>query len=162
MKTLHLLRHAKSDWSDPSTPDRERSLNERGKKARHDVARHVDGWPVDLVVCSTARRARSTAEPVAGVLRCPVRFDAALYDAGGDVRSVVSLVRALPDDAATVMVIGHNPWIEELTDLLCGTSPRYPTAALGTVELDVDAWREVGAGSGRLVRHVTPAELRAH
>ena len=64
MKTLHLLRHAKSDWSEPAVADHDRPLNRRGKRARSVVAEHVAGWNVDLVVCSTTRHARQSAKPV--------------------------------------------------------------------------------------------------
>jgi phosphohistidine phosphatase len=159
VKTLHLLRHGKSDWSDPPRPDHDRPLNERGKRARADVAAYVAGWPVDLVVCSTARRARATATPVVDALQCPVRVDEALYTADGP-DDLFAVIGEFADDLRTVMLVGHNPWIEELTAALCGTSPRYPTAALGTVELDIDHWGDVGQGSGTLVAHVTPSTLR--
>src|SRR5207245_2758976 len=81
MKTLHLLRHAKSDWSEPAVADHDRPLNRRGKRARTIVATHVAGWQVDLVVCSTARRARQTAKPVVAVLGCRVQYEEALYAA---------------------------------------------------------------------------------
>jgi phosphohistidine phosphatase len=159
VKTLHLLRHAKSDWSDSTRSDEDRPLNERGKRARADVAAYVAGWPVDLVVCSTARRARSTAKPIVDALGCPARFDEALYNADGP-DDVWPVIAACGDDLRTVMLVGHNPWIEELTAALCGISPPYPTAALGTVELDIDDWGDAGPGSGTLVAHVTPSTLR--
>lgn len=149
MKTLHLLRHAKSDWSDGSLADHERPLNKRGKRARRAVAEHVDGWPVDLVVCSTARRARQTAKPVVAALGCPVEYDDALYAATVD--GLLAVVRGLPDAASAVMLVGHNPSMEELGALLCGDSRVYPTAAVGTVELAVDHWHDVAPGGGRLL-----------
>jgi phosphohistidine phosphatase len=160
MKTLHLLRHAKSDWSSPSRPDHDRALNGRGKRARQDVAAYVAGWPVDLVVSSTARRARATAKPVVEALHCPVRFEAELY-AAERTGVILELIGSLPTAVETVMLVGHNPWIEQLTALLCdGTSPRYPTAALGTVALGLDRWADVAPGRGTLVAHVTPSQLR--
>jgi phosphohistidine phosphatase len=160
VKTLHLLRHAKSDWSSATRPDHDRPLNERGKRARTDVAAHVKGWRVDLVVCSTARRARATAEPVVETLGCPVHFEPELY-AADEPDDVIAVIKALPEEADAVMLIGHNPWTEELTAALCGTSPPYPTAALGSIELDIDQWSQLGPGSGMLVAHVTPSRLRA-
>ncbi len=159
MKTLHLLRHAKSDWSDPTLPDHDRPLNERGKRTRRLLARHVTGWSVDLIVCSTAKRARQTAAPIVAVLACPLREEAALYAA--DVSDVLDVVRSLPDDARVVMLVGHNPSMEEVTDALCWSSPRYPTGALGTIAVAVDHWRDTSRGCGTVTAHVTPAELRA-
>jgi phosphohistidine phosphatase len=148
VKTLHLLRHAKSDWSDGSLTDHERPLNKRGKRARKAIAAHVARWDVDLVVCSTARRTRQTAKPVVAALRCPARYDDALYAATTD--DLLAVVRALPDDDDTVMLVGHNPSIEELTFLLCGKSPVYPTAALGTISLPVEHWADVAPDRGNL------------
>jgi phosphohistidine phosphatase len=157
MKTLHLLRHAKSDWSDPSLDDHDRPLNQRGRKARKLIARHVKGWPVDLIVCSTATRARETIEPVAEALGCPVTYEPAIY--GADVPELLAVVRALPGDAGTVLLVGHNPGFEDLAGDLSGSFDRFPTAALGTIELDVEHWADVGPGAGRLVTMVTPSDL---
>jgi phosphohistidine phosphatase len=158
VKTLHLLRHAESNRSDPSLTDHDRPLNRCGKRARHLLARHVGGWPVDLVVCSTAVRARATARPVVRALGCPVRYERALYAARG--RDLLELVRALPDGVDTAMLVGHNPSLEELTATLSGWSPRYPTAALGTIELTINDWEDVGPGCGMLTSQVTAAQLR--
>jgi phosphohistidine phosphatase len=159
MRRLHLLRHAKSDWSDPSVADHDRLLNRRGKRTRKVIARHVAGWSVDLVLCSTAVRARATAKPVIAALGCGVRYERGLYTAGGG--ELLELVRALPDDVDTVMLVGHNPSLEELTATLCGSSPRYPAGALGTIEFTIDHWAHVAPGSGTLTAHVTPAQLKA-
>ncbi|MCU0267277.1 MAG: histidine phosphatase family protein [Acidimicrobiales bacterium] len=157
MKTLHLLRHAKSDWSDPSLADHDRPLNARGRRSRRLLAEHVVGWPVDLVRSSTARRARATAKPLAAALGLTVETDPALYGATGE--ELLEIVRRLPEPAVAVVLVGHNPGIEELSWLLTGASGAYPTAALGTIELDCERWAVVGRGAGRLVAHVTPAEL---
>ena len=154
MKTLHLLRHAKSDWSDNSLADHDRPLNKRGKHARLAVAEHVRGWPVDLVVCSTATRARQTAKPVVAALGCPVRYDDALYETSG--RGLLDVVRALDDGDDAVMLVGHNPSIEDLTRALCGDTPVYATAALGTVGLDVERWADVAEGVADLTAFDTP------
>jgi phosphohistidine phosphatase len=157
VKTLHLLRHAKSDWSDERLADHERPLNKRGLKARVTIAKHVRKWHVDLVVCSTAKRARETVEPVVNTLGCEVRYDDALY--GASERELLDVVRVLPADARVVMLAGHNPGMEDFTELLCSDSPRYPTAALGTIALDVDEWADVDPGAGSLVGFVTPKQL---
>jgi phosphohistidine phosphatase len=159
MKTLHLLRHAKSDWSEPAVADHDRPLNRRGKEARTIVAKHVAGWHVDLVVCSTARRARQTAKPVIAVLRCRVQYDEALYDAAAE--RLLEVVRTLSDRDESVMLVGHNPSLEDLTAMLCGQSPKYPTAALGTLDLSIQRWEEVSPGCGTLAAFVTPAQLTA-
>jgi phosphohistidine phosphatase len=159
MKTLHLLRHAKSDWSDPAVADHDRPLNRRGKQARTIVATHVAGWHVDLVVCSTARRARQTAKPVVAALSCRVQYEEALYAAIPS--RLLEIVRTLSDRNVSVMLVGHNPSLEEFTAMLCGQSPDYPTAALGAIDLSLDRWDEVSPGCGTLAAFVTPTQLQA-
>ena len=148
MKTLHLLRHAKSDWSEPAVADHDRPLNRRGKRARSVVAEHVAGWNVDLVVCSTARRARQSAKPVVAALGCRVQYAEALY--ATDAEGLLEVVRALSDREESVMLVGHNPSLEGFTAMLCGQSPSYPTAALGTIDLAIQRWDEASPGCGTL------------
>jgi phosphohistidine phosphatase len=157
VKTLHLLRHAKSDWSDPSLDDHDRPLNRRGRRTRDEIAAYVRAWPVDLVVCSTAVRARATAEPVVAALGCDVRFEPAIYDASAG--ELLDVVHRLPDEAGVVMLVGHNPGLEVLTSVLCGPSPRLPTGALATIRLEVDHWAGAEPGGGQLAGLVTSADL---
>jgi phosphohistidine phosphatase SixA len=121
--------------------------------------RHVAGCSVDLVLCSTAVRARASAKPVIDALGYAVRYERALPAAGA--RDLLELVRALPNDVDTVMAVGHNPSLEELTATLCDWSPRYPTAALGTIELLIDHGAHVAPRSGMLTTHVTSTQLQA-
>jgi phosphohistidine phosphatase len=157
MKTLHLLRHTKSDWSDTSFDDFARPLSRRGKRARTVIARHVAGWPIDLLVCSPAARAKATAKPLIGVLGCPVRYDDMMYSADAD--DLLGITRGLPEDTSSVMFVGHNPSMEEFTALLCGSSSRYPTGALGTLELGVEHWGDTTPGCATLTALVAPAQL---
>jgi phosphohistidine phosphatase len=157
MKTLHLLRHTKSDWSDKSIDDLARPLNARGKRARKLIARHVAGWQIDLVVCSPAKRAQATAKPLVDVLGCPVRYDETMYSADAD--DLLVITRRLPENTSSVMFVGHNPSLEEFTAMLCGLSSRYPTGALGTLELGVDHWSDTTQRCASLTALVTPAQL---
>ncbi len=159
MKALSLLRHAKSDWSDPSLDDFARPLSRRGKRARKLIARHVTGWQIDLMMCSPARRATETAKPLIEVLGCPIRYDDAMYAADAD--DLLALTRRLADNISSVMLVGHNPSIEEFTAMLCGVSPRYPTGALGWLELDVEHWSDTTPGCAVLTALVTPAQLKS-
>ena len=157
MKTLCLLRHAKSDWSDTSIDDFARPLSRRGKRARTVIARHVSGWQIDLVVCSPAKRATATAKPLIEVLGYAVRYDDAIYAADAD--DLLALTRRLPEEVSSAMLIGHNPSMEEFTAMLCGVSPRYPTGALGTLELAVANWRDTAPGCAVLTDLVTPSPV---
>jgi phosphohistidine phosphatase len=112
---------------------------------------------IDLLVCSTAVRARATAKPLVDSLRCPVRYDQRIYAAHRD--DLLSITWEFPEQATSVMIVGHNPSLEEFTELLCGRSPRYPTGALATLELDVEVWSRTAPGCATLIALVTPAEL---
>ncbi|KGM32356.1 SixA phosphatase family protein [Inquilinus limosus] len=166
MKTLILLRHAKSDWEDPELADHDRPLAARGR----DAAPRMSAWlkahgPMpDLVLCSTATRARQTLALVLEALGAEpeTRFDRGLYLAGG--AGVLARLRQAPDAAATVMVVGHNPDLEQLSRRLATTGDRaaldrlaekYPTAGLAVIELPVERWAEAGPGS-RLIAFETP------
>jgi phosphohistidine phosphatase len=138
-------------------PDHDRPLNGRGNRSRALIAEHVRGWPVDLVVCSTAVRARATAEPVIEALGCPVQYEQVIYDEG--VYGMLDLLRQLPDSLGAALFVGHNPGMEQLTSTLTGAHVRYPTAALGTIELQVDRWADASAVCGTLTAHITPADL---
>jgi len=157
MKTLHLLRHTKSDWSGTSIDDFARPLSQRGKRARKVIARHVAGWQIDLVVCSPAARTRATAKPLIDVLDCPVRYDETMYAADAD--DLLVIARRLPESTSSVMFVGHNPSMEEFTAMLCGLSPRYPTGALGTLELSVENWNDTTVRCASLTAFITPAQL---
>jgi phosphohistidine phosphatase len=168
MRRLWLLRHAKSSWDDPAMPDQDRPLSDRGRRAAAALAEHCRDADVrpDLVLCSSAVRARET---LAGVLpglgtALRVSIEDALYTF--EARDVLERLRSLPDDAGAVLLIGHNPAIGTLAgrlaaagDALERLTTKYPTAALATLDLDVEAWSEVAAGCGYLDAFVTPADL---
>ena len=111
------------------------------------------------MVCSPARRARATAKPVVKMLGCPVSYDNVLYDAVPD--RLLDAIRAFSERDTAVMLVGHNPSLEELTATLCGYSPSYPTAGLATVKLSIKRWDELTAGCGTLTGFFTPTQPRA-
>jgi phosphohistidine phosphatase len=162
MKTLLLLRHAKSSWDNPSLRDFERPLNERGLKAAPLMGRFMSrrGLRPDLVISSPAERARATASLVleAARLAPPVRFDARVYEAPG--RRLLEVVSGAEEPASTLLLVGHNPGMEELIELLTGETRRVPTAALARVALDTDTWADLSEGAGRLEELVKPKELK--
>lgn len=170
MRTLTLLRHAKSSWADPGMDDHDRPLNARGLENCRRLARHLEesGVAPDLVLCSTAERARATLHGVFPGLRPPldVRYDPRLYLA--EPETLLDLIRAVPDRVGHVMVVGHNPGLEELAALLAGSGPeallarmqeKFPTGALAVIDFDVEAWREVAPRAGRLRLFAVPREL---
>lgn len=170
MKTLYLLRHLKSSWDDPALADHDRPLAKRGRGAARRLAaylRTAEARP-DLVVCSTATRARETFIRVAeGLGSGPlVEYRRDLYLAEAD--DMVGLLKRLDDNVGSVMLIGHNPGLEQLAALLAAAgdsaarqrmATKYPTGGLAVIELAIRRWRELKPGCGRLEEFVTPALL---
>lgn len=170
MKTLLLLRHAKSDWAEPGLDDIDRPLAPRGRAAAALMGRHLkaEGLVPDLVLCSSARRAQETWDLVAPELgrEVPVRFRKGLYAVSS--AALLGALRRVPDDCGRLLVIGHNPEMEDLAHRLAGSgkakalaslAEKYPTAALAEIRFAQDGWSKIGEGSGALHRFVRPRDL---
>ena len=167
IKHLFLLRHAKSSWDDPTLADHDRPLAPRGRRAAKVMAEHLGrkGIAPELVLCSPARRTRETLARIEpGLGRNPdVRIDSELYAASA--AALLEVLHEVPDEVESVMLIGHNPGIQELALSLARGGheiPRlrskFPTAALVTLELN-GTWRELAPGSAELVSFVKPKEV---
>lgn len=161
MKTLLILRHAKSSWKDDSLPDHDRPLKKRGLKQAAEIGRLLgkQGLVPQRILCSTAERARRTAELAAAACgyRGGIDFRDALYSS--DPATWLRLVAETGDRCERVLVAGHNPEVEELVQILTGEPVRMPTAALARVELPVEHWAEVSLSTrGRLALHHVPEE----
>ena len=166
-RQLFVLRHAKSSWDNPGLDDRERPLAPRGQRACEVMAEHlrVTAIEPELVLCSSARRTRETLAGVAPAGQHVIESE--LYSASaGDL---VERLRRVPDDVASVMLIGHNTAVQMLVlrlarreadaaDDRAAVERKFPTAALATLTFDC-GWSELGPGSGRLKAFMTPKEL---
>jgi phosphohistidine phosphatase len=155
MKTLLLMRHAKSSWSDSELADHDRPLNNRGERDAPRMGRWLADQPLlpDVVIASTALRAVQTATAVcqaAGHTGDFVEFPE-LYHA--DVAAWTAVLQQIPDGVGSVLAIGHNPGLEELVETLNNDWERMPTAAIAWFELAIDDWAEF--------RPTGPATLRA-
>jgi phosphohistidine phosphatase len=162
VKTLLLMRHAKSSWDDATLRDFDRPLAERGRRDAPRMARALlalDSAP-DLIVSSPATRARETIEAVIreGQFTAPLDFDGAIYDASS--AALIEVVRRLPDERHRVLVVGHNPGCEDLLTRLTTERGRMPTAAIACIEFQVDHWSDIEDGQGKLVWLLTPKQLR--
>ncbi len=169
MKRLTLLRHGKSDWSEPYHTDFERPLKARGRRdvpCMGEYLASLDLTP-DLIVSSPAERARQTAELFAEAVGYDeaIRWEKAIY--GASVGELMAVLRRQPDDAEHIVLIGHNPGFEELASYLIGGDPhglakdiRLPTAAAAHILLDATSWRDVQINCGQLQWLVTPKMLR--
>jgi len=161
MRTLYLLRHAKSSWKDETLRDFDRPLKGRGRRAAERIGEVLaeEKLKSPLVISSPAVRARETTGLVleSAGLKVEPRFEERIYEA--DVRTLLALVRSIPDASAVAMMVGHNPGFENLLEYLTGDGRHMPTAALAKIEFDTDSWSEVSEELGRLELFVTPREL---
>jgi len=162
MKTLLVLRHAKSSWNDPALDDHERPLNKRGRRDAPRMGELVREYGLipDVIISSNAARARLTAEAVAEAARYAgeILLDPRLYLACP--ADILSLLTAVRENAGTVMIIGHNPGLEELVEQLTGERQDLPTAALAQIGLPIDQWRDLKRSTrGTLVGLWRPEEL---
>jgi phosphohistidine phosphatase len=171
MKTLFLLRHAKSSWAEPALPDFQRPLAERGSAAANLMGRYMkeEGLVPDAVLCSGARRAVETWQTIAPEFgEARVQIDDTLYMASPD--AMLSWLKRLPDDVNAVLMVGHNPGFEELAHRLASDGKKkalkrirkkYPTGALAVIRFEADTWDAVNDGTGFLDRFVRPKDTGA-
>lgn len=171
MKTLTLLRHAKSGWDDPVARDFDRPLNPRGRRGARRMGQHMRdlGLRYDLVIASPAVRVVETLEELwEGYGRViHAELDKRIYLAS--VTDLLDVIHDVPDEAGAVLMSGHNPGMEDLVLMLVPdraedaardqVEEKFPTAALAEIVFDVDHWADVKSGSGRLSRFIRPRDL---
>jgi phosphohistidine phosphatase len=172
MKTLTLLRHAKSGWDDPVARDFDRPLNAKGRRAASAMGRHWRSIDLDFdhIVASPAVRVEQTLDEVEsgyGRTLAPA-WDRRLYLASA--ATLLDVIRELPDTLDRVLLVGHNPGLEELVLLLAGDSDdalrdaveeKYPTATLAELALGVDRWEDAKPAGAMLTRFIRPRDLDA-
>ncbi|WP_448721276.1 SixA phosphatase family protein [Microbacterium natoriense] len=158
MKTLLLARHAKSDWGVLGLADHDRPLNARGRRDAPAMARRLvdEGVRVDVIVSSTAVRARSTAEEYAAASGAEIIEEPSLYAASA--RAILAIAAALPDDADVAMLVGHNPGMTDAVEELTGAFEELPTGAVAECAVDIGSWAELIEGAGRLLRVRAPRD----
>jgi phosphohistidine phosphatase len=168
MKRLSLLRHAKSDWHDPSLTDFQRPLNARGRENARAMGREMRalGLAYDCVLASPAARVTETLDAIEesfGAL--DVRFDERIYLASTE--TLLTIVREAADAQASLLLVGHNPGMERLALLLSRggalhdkVAEKYPTGALAEIALPIDHWRSAADGAGTLQRFLRPRDLQ--
>jgi len=153
MRTLLVLRHAKSSWSDSALDDHLRPLNDRGERdaPRVGALLRQQRLTPDLIISSDAERAQMTAEASAKAAGYAgeIRLDHRLYLATPD--DILAVLRSADENAGIVMVVGHNPGLESLAGQLTGEPAHLPTAALAQIVLPIDRWRDLDESTvGRL------------
>lgn len=163
MKTLLLMRHGKSSWKDEDLPDHERPLKKRGRKDTKRIAKEIlkhDLMP-DLILSSTATRARETVEILTENLETQIRvqFVETLYM--GEPQDFIEVLKDLNNDDNIVMIVAHNPGLEAYLQIIDGEIESLPTAGLGYLLLALDDWKEISLDTmGDLIGFWKPKELR--
>lgn len=170
MKRLLLLRHAKSDWNRPELADFERTLNDRGRRSAPLMGRHIasEGNVPDKVLCSSSRRTRETLGLLVPFLdrEMDIRILRGLYDASeGDY---LEIIRKYGGSADTLMVLGHNPAMQDTALRLAGSgnselageiSGKFPTAGLAVMDFEVPDWSKLKEKSGKIVAFFRPKDI---
>jgi phosphohistidine phosphatase len=170
LRRLLVLRHAKSSWNNSFLADHDRPLAPRGRRAAEALAAHVGALdpPPALVLCSTARRAQDTLEPVRA--RLPASTEVLVEDDlyGAPAPLLLARVRLVPEDTPSVLLVGHNPGLEDLVrglgrrgdpGLIARVRTKFPTGALATLAFD-GPWKELGPESATLETFVVPGDLQ--
>ena len=160
MRTLTLLRHAKSSWSDSSLADHERPLSGRGERDGPVMGQRIAaaGIRPSLIVSSPAIRAWNTAKIVANEIAYPLEFlqrDSALYLAG--LNSLIDFVGRQDEGFSSIMLVGHNPGLTEFANYLCpGLTNNLPTCGVVSVSMDAETWDLRGDASISMAHHNYP------
>lgn len=159
MKELILMRHAKSDWGNSSLSDRQRPLNTRGERDAPRVGALLqdEGIEIDVILCSTAQRARETAALLLEEysFEGELHFMDELYHA--DLSDYLDILAELPDDVGTVMLIGHNPTLSSALEFFTDAYEPFKTAAIAYIKFDAECWDAlIERHEGKLLGYWTP------
>lgn len=165
MKTLYLVRHAKSSWDDPSLDDFNRPLNQRGEKDAPRMAKRLKerDVTVDLIISSPAKRAWHTCLAFARILEFPeekIKSDRDLYHAGEEEFS--SILKSIKDSNKVVMIFGHNPGLTDFANNLLNESiVNIPTAGIVACRLNIESWNDISTGCGEMIFFDFPKKSKA-
>ncbi len=157
MKTLYLVRHAKSSWDNPELADFDRPLNDRGKRDAPRMGKKLREREIhpNLIISSPAKRAMSTGKRIAEALGFPqknIKTDQGLYHANAE--ELLSIVQKLPDTCERIVLIGHNPGLTDFANDLTrdqAVITNVPTCGVVAYEFDVNSWQQVDFGKGRFL-----------
>ena len=155
MKTLYLVRHAKSSWKEADLSDHDRPLNKRGERDAPQMGKHLRKRKPqpEVIISSSAVRAKTTAKLLASEIGFPksnITIDERMYDAGP--KDVVEILRDLDDTVDCAMLVGHNPTFTELANALghCAID-NMPTCGMAVLVFSIDAWKDIANGKGELL-----------
>jgi phosphohistidine phosphatase len=164
MKTLYLARHAKSSWDNANMADFDRPLNETGLKTAPVMARLLKekGVCPDLVIASPANRALTTATIYCDILGYPreqIETRIEIYQGGAG--NLLDLIRKIPDNRSTVMIVGHNPTLTDLSNTLCKEQlDNLATAGIIRIDFDSNTWNKTAENRGKRVWYEYPKKQK--
>ena len=154
MKTLHLLRHAKSSWKDSTLKDFDRPLNKRGKLSANFIAKKLmaENFKPDLIYCSPAKRTKETYKYLNSTLNFKTSLDYKdeIYEA--HYSTLLNLINNVDSKHNSVLLIGHNPGLSNLASELTNTNINLVTCNIISIEFEVENWDEVFNGCGEISR----------
>lgn len=169
MKTVLLLRHAKSSWKDAALADIDRPLSKRGRAAAKQMGDYLarEKWLPSQVLCSPSKRTRETLDCIQDAFgeAVPIRFEKGIYLA--EAPMLLRRLRRLSDSLGSVLVIGHNPGLEHFAAMLTegedsalrrAMAAKFPTGTLAAIGCEIDHWTELKPASGRLEAFVRPRD----
>lgn len=169
MRSLYLLRHAKSSWDDPTIADHDRPLNARGRRAAEQLAQHFRRLALrpQLVLCSSAVRARETLAPISAEMRLDdrIQVESGLY--GATAEQLLVRLRTVDNQEPSVLLVGHNPGLQDLALDLAGDEPdfivrlreKFPTGALAEIVTDFDKWSDLSPRTAHIASFTIPRDL---
>lgn len=165
MKTIYLIRHAKSSWKNyPGIEDFDRPLNERGEKEAVWTAKRLkqSGAHPEILISSPAVRARSTAQVIAKHIKYPPKkiiFEPAIYESG--LREIVNIIKNIDEKYSRAAIFGHNPSMSSVLNYLSSRElGEMPTAAMACLEFEVDTWQKMARKKGKVVFFESPDHLK--
>lgn len=164
MKSVCIIRHAKSSWEEPDLPDVVRPLNKRGKKASQQLGKYLAQLheKPDLIISSPATRAYHTAVNVAQILGYRLKnisINPVIYFEGE--QGIINMLRGLDDKYDTVFIFGHEPTLSDVIHSLCDESvPKFPTAAVFKINLDLTSWKDIYEARGKKALFTVPKQIR--
>lgn len=164
MKTLSILRHAKSSWDDPELRDVERPLLQKGVKRTIRVCKYMKKNSIipDAIVTSPAERALQTTNIVLEELKLPIvpQVSRKLYP--GRIEEILDVISELDDELKHVLIVGHNPVFSNLIDKMAEdlNVDWLPTSGLVTISFDIKGWEYIASATGNYIHYVKPKELK--
>lgn len=160
MKTLFILRHAKSSWANPASSDFDRQLNEQGLKTAPQMGETIfkNEFQPAMILSSPAKRAKQTAVLIkeTAQIQGKIEYDERIYEASP--LRLLQVISELDAETESLMLVGHNPGLEGLIKILTGEVQAMPTAALAVIDLNAKNWNEVTAESGKLRMVIRPKD----